>query len=176
MAQSWRGVASGENVMRHPHDDCVLFVCMNNICRSPTLEGVFRSMTAQSGMTRIHVDSAATHDYHVGSPPDERAILAARRRSVDIAGLRARLVGREDFERFGWIFAMDRANLRSLKALCPKEYSGHLGLVLDLVPQLGLREVPDPYYGGAQGFERVLDLAEEASEALVARLAAIRRA
>ncbi len=161
--------------MQYPPEDCVLFVCMGNICRSPTLEGVFRSVAEQSGMTRIHVDSAATHDYHVGAPPDTRAILAAGRRSVDIAGLRARVFSRDDFERFGWIFAMDRANLRALEALRPNEYSGHLGLILDLVPQLGLRDVPDPYYGGTQGFERVLDLAEEASEALVARLAAIRR-
>ncbi len=165
-------VAKVVRMMRREAGTAVLFVCMGNICRSPTLEGVFRTMAAQSGIQRIHVDSAATHDYHTGAHPDERAILAARRRGFDIAALRARTITRADFDRFGWIFAMDRANLRSLGSICPPDYSGHLGLLLDLLPELGLRDVPDPYYGGTQGFERVLDLAEAASEALVARLVA----
>ena len=152
----------------------VLFVCTSNICRSPTVEGVFRSMAAQSGLTNVQVDSAATHDFHVGAHPDERAILAARRRGIDIAELRARMVCGADFERFDWILAMDRTNLATLEAMRPKEFAGWLGLLLDLVPESGLKEVPDPYFGGVQGFERVLDLAEAASAALVGKLAAAR--
>ena len=152
-------------------ESSVLFVCMGNICRSPTAEGVFRTAVAQVGLAhRIHADSAGTGDWHVGDPPDRRAIQAARRRGYDLTTLRARQVEIGDFDRFGWILAMDATNLRRLEAMRPGGYEGHLGLFLDLAPHLGVREVPDPYYGGPEGFERVLDLVESASAALLARL------
>ncbi len=149
----------------------VLFVCLGNICRSPTAEGVFRAALEQVGMaSRIFVDSAGVGDWHVGSPPDRRAIQAAKRRGYDLTKLRARQIDGGDFTRFGWILAMDDSVLRELEGLRPSEFTGHLGLFLDLAPELGVREVPDPYYGGAEGFERVLDLAEAASASLVDRL------
>jgi protein-tyrosine phosphatase len=149
----------------------VLFVCMGNICRSPTAEGVFRAALKQHGLAdRIHADSAGTGDWHIGLPPDRRAIEAARRRGYELGELRARQINASDFARFGWIFAMDRANLRELELIRPHTYSGHLGLFLDVAPSLGVHEVPDPYYGGPDGFERVLDLIEPASAALIERL------
>lgn len=149
----------------------VLFVCMGNICRSPTAEEVFRVAAQRSGLLeQLHIDSAATHGYHAGEPPDHRAIVAARARGYDIAARRARQVEREDFARFHWILAMDQANLRVLTELRPRGYQGHLGLYLDLAPELGTREMPDPYYGGQDGFQRVLDLSEAVSHALVTRL------
>ena len=149
----------------------VLFVCMGNICRSPTAEAVFRAHAARAGLQdRLLIQSAGIGDWHVGQPPDERAILHARRRGYDLSCLRARQVVREDFARFDWILAMDRRNLRELKVLRPADFSGHLGLFLDLVPELGLREIPDPYFGGADGFEKVLELSERASEVLLARI------
>jgi protein-tyrosine phosphatase len=149
----------------------VLFVCLGNICRSPTAEAVFRERAARAGLDKyIHVDSAGTGNWHVGHPPDRRAIAHAARRGYDLAPLRARQVSREDFRRFGWILAMDESNLRDLQGLQPAEFGGHLGLMLDFAPTLGLRDVPDPYYGGVDGFERVLDLLEEASEGLLAQV------
>lgn len=150
----------------------VLFVCMGNICRSPTAEGVFRAVVGRTELRdRLVIDSAGTHGYHAGEPPDRRATRAARARGYDIASLRARQVEPADFERFAWVFAMDQANLTVLTRLRPRGFAGHLGLLLDLVPASGMREVPDPYYGGPEGFEQVLDLAEAASEALVVKLA-----
>jgi protein-tyrosine phosphatase len=144
---------------------------MGNICRSPTAVGVFQSTVARAGLAaRIRAESAGIGNWHKGSPPDERAILAARRRGYDLTELRARQVTTEDFARFGWILAMDRANLVALETMKPREFGGHLGLLLDLVPELGIREVPDPYYGGLQGFEQVLDLVEQASAVLVVRV------
>ncbi|MEO6065082.1 MAG: low molecular weight protein-tyrosine-phosphatase [Lysobacterales bacterium] len=149
----------------------VLFICMANICRSPTVEGVFRAAAIQRGCVEsLTIDSAGTHDYHLGEPPDRRAVLAAVKRGYDIAALNARAVTVEDFSRFDWILAMDQPNLRALEVLRPPDYAGHLGLFLDLLPGIGVREVPDPYYGGAEGFERVLDLAEAGSAALLDRL------
>ena len=149
----------------------VLFVCMGNICRSPTAVGVFHAAVAQAGLAaRIRADSAGIGNWHEGSPPDHRAIQAARRRGYDLTTLRARQVTTDDFAHFGWILAMDRANLAALEAMKPREFDGHLGLLLDFVPELGIREVPDPYYGGLQGFEQVLDLVEQASAALVVRV------
>ena len=149
----------------------VLFVCMGNICRSPTAEGVFRVAATRAGLLdRLQIDSAGTHGYHAGEPPDRRAIVAASARGYDIAARRARQVERDDFARFRWILAMDQANLRVLTELRPRDYQGHLGLYLDLAPELGTREMPDPYYGGPEGFQRVLDLSETVSNALVARL------
>ena len=144
---------------------------MGNICRSPTAESVFRAHATRAGMQhRLRIDSAGIGDWHVGQPPDHRAIVHARRRGYDLSSLRARQVVLEDFVRFDWILAMDLHNLRDLKALRPVSYAGHLGLFLDLVPDAGLREVPDPYFGGAEGFETVLELCERASEALLERV------
>ncbi len=149
----------------------VLFVCLGNICRSPTAEGVFRAALVQVGLAeQVLADSAGIGNWHVGSPPDRRAIQAARRRGYDLTALRGRQVVPADFRRFGWILAMDLSNLRALEELRPPEFSGHLGLLLDLVPAIGVREVPDPYYGGADGFEHVLDLVEQASSELVKRV------
>jgi protein-tyrosine phosphatase len=149
----------------------VLFVCMGNICRSPTAEGVFRRAVDLAGLAdAIHADSAGTGDWHVGSPPDRRAIQAARRRGYDLTALRARQVTASDFTRFDWIIAMDRSNLRTLENLRPPEFGGHLRLLLTFAPELGIEEVPDPYYGGPEGFEQVLDLIERASDGLVAHL------
>jgi protein-tyrosine phosphatase len=156
-----------------PAERSVLFVCMGNICRSPTAEAVFRSRAERAGIARdLFIDSAGTGDWHVGEAPDRRATAAAQKRGYDLAWLRGRQVSEADFVRFGWIFAMDEDNLRRLEELRPPEYDGHLGLFLDLVEDADLREVPDPYYGGPQGFEHVLDLIERASDALIAHLRA----
>jgi protein-tyrosine phosphatase len=153
----------------------VLFVCLGNICRSPTAEGVFRARVARAGLARvIATDSAGTHDYHVGDPPDPRAKAAARRRGVDISDLRGRQVVREDFARFDYLLAMDRSNLRHLARLCPKGAESRLRLFLEFAPGAGIDEVPDPYYGGADGFEHVLDLAEAAAEGLLAHIRDVR--
>jgi protein-tyrosine phosphatase len=149
----------------------VLFVCMGNICRSPTAESVFREQAKRAGvLDRLRIESAGIGDWHVGQPPDERAIAHGRRRGYELASLRARQVRREDFARFDWIIAMDLRNLRDLAALRPADFQGHLGLLLDFVPELGLREVPDPYFGGAEGFESVLELTERACAALLAHI------
>lgn len=154
-----------------PPERSVLFVCMGNICRSPTAEGVFRTTAERAGFAgSLLIDSAGTGNWHVGEPPDRRAIAAAQRRGYDLTRLRARQVSADDFLRFGWIFAMDEDNLTVLSGLRPDDHSGHVGLFLDLLPHADLREVPDPYYGNADGFERVLDLIEQASEALIGRL------
>ena len=146
-------------------------VCMGNICRSPTAEVVFRTRVARAGLaSRVAVASAGTGNWHVGMPPDRRAVAHAAKRGYDLGSVRARQVSREDFERFEWILAMDRGNLRELRALRPPTYRGQLGLFLDFAPHLGLQDVPDPYYGGTLHFERVLDLIEQASDALVAHL------
>ena len=149
----------------------VLFVCMGNICRSPTAETVFREQVKRAGLERsIRIESAGLGDWHVGQPPDERAIAHGRRRGYDLEPLRARQVQRDDFGRFDWILAMDLRNLRELNALRPPGFEGHLGLLLDFAPELGLREVPDPYFGGAEGFEQVLELTEHACAALLAQI------
>jgi protein-tyrosine phosphatase len=149
----------------------VLFVCMGNICRSPTAEGVFRTLAERAGWARrLRIDSAGTHDFHVGEAPDPRAIASAERRGYDIRKLRARQVAPRDFTRFDWILAMDQTNLRRLKELQPNDFDGQIGLLLDVAPKLGMRDVPDPYYGGPDAFERMLDLVEPATEALLARV------
>jgi len=149
----------------------VLFVCLGNICRSPTAEGVFRTAVRRAGLeTRIRIDSAGLGDWHVGSPPDRRAIQAARRRGYDLTALRGRQVEATDFTRFGWILGMDNGNMRALTALRPPDFAGHLGLLLDFAPELGVREVPDPYFGGPDGFDRVLDLIEASTSGLLARV------
>ncbi|HVF62985.1 MAG TPA: low molecular weight protein-tyrosine-phosphatase [Casimicrobiaceae bacterium] len=151
----------------------VLFVCVGNICRSPTAEGVLRHHAMLAGLgDRIEIASAGTGDWHVGEPPDRRAIAHAARRGYDIAEQRARQFSPEDFDRFDWILAMDRTVLRALESMRPRGHRGHLGLFLDVAPKLGVREVPDPYYGGLDGFERVLDLIEEANDSLLDKVRA----
>ncbi|HHI76794.1 MAG TPA: low molecular weight phosphotyrosine protein phosphatase [Gammaproteobacteria bacterium] len=146
----------------------VLFVCMGNICRSPTAHGVFRELVRQEGLEdAIQIDSAGTHAYHVGNPPDQRAQATARNRGIDLSDLRARQVNPEDFERFDYVLAMDEENLVILRELCPPGREERLRLFLDFAPQRPEREVPDPYYGGPQGFEHVFDLVEEAARGLL---------
>lgn len=146
----------------------VLFVCLGNICRSPTAHAVFEARVGQQGLAgRIVVDSCGTGDWHIGHPPDRRAQAEAARRGYDLSPLRARQVGREDFDRFDYILAMDRHNLHTLQAMSPPNFGGHLGLFLDFAPGAGEREVPDPYYGENDGFTHVLNLIEEASDGLL---------
>jgi protein-tyrosine phosphatase len=149
----------------------VLFVCLGNICRSPTAEGVLRAIAAREypGLM-LDVDSAGTADYHVGEPPDRRTVAAARRRGYDLAGLRARQVQSEDFHRFDFVLAMDRANLAALEQLRPEGASARVALFLELGRGL-VEEVPDPYYGGVQDFERVLDLCESGARGFLDSLA-----
>ena len=151
----------------------VLFVCMGNLCRSPMAEGVFRHHVKQAGLDgRIVIDSAGTHDYHVGDPPDPRAQLAAGRRGYDLSMLRGRQVSRADFGAFDYVLAMDQINLRTLERLCPSQHGHKLKLLLEFSDETTLREVPDPYYGGDQGFEHVLDLVEAAAQGLLSHLRA----
>jgi protein-tyrosine phosphatase len=142
----------------------VLFVCMGNICRSPTAEGVFRKVIADKGTEdRFLVDSAGTHAYHVGEPADSRAQQTAKRRGVDLSKIRARKVERSDFEYFDYVLAMDADNYRMLIATSPIEHHHKISLFLDYASQRSEQDVPDPYYGGANGFEHVFDLVEDAS-------------
>lgn len=149
----------------------ILFVCLGNICRSPSAEGVFRHLLSQRAPDfAIEIDSAGTHDYHIGEPPDGRAVSAALRRSIDLSGLRARRVHEEDFERFDLILAMDEENLRELRQRAAPRHHARIRLMMEYAPRAGRTGVPDPYYGGAQGFEEVLDLLEEAAEGLLQEL------
>ena len=150
----------------------VLFVCLGNICRSPTAEGVLRGIAAREfAGVPLYVDSAGTADYHVGDPPDRRTVAAARRRGYDLSSLRARRVAPADFENFDYILAMDRANLAELEQVGQGIIGGRLSLFLEFAPELRVDEVPDPYYGGTEDFERVLDLCEAGARALLRRLA-----
>jgi protein-tyrosine phosphatase len=149
----------------------VLFVCLGNICRSPTAEGVLRHLLAEErGELDIEVDSAGTGDYHLGEPPDVRSQRAANRRGIDLSGLAARQVTRRDFDDFDLILAMDRANLRDLKAMRPEGSRAEVRLFLEYAGEPGQSEVPDPYTGGPEDFERVLDLVMRASRRLIERL------
>jgi len=151
----------------------VLFVCTGNICRSPTADGVFRHLVREAGLeSRVKVDSAGTHDYHVGEPPDERAQHHALRRGYDLSALRARKVAHDDFEQFDLLLAMDRGHLRILQRLAPPEHRHKLRLFMDFATARRLDEVPDPYYGGSRGFEEVLDMVEDAARGLLADLRA----
>ena len=149
----------------------VLFVCTGNICRSPTAEGVFRHVVKQAGLTnQIVTESAGTHGYHVGEPPDPRSQRAAAGRGYDLSEQRARRVERKDFDEFDYVLAMDNDNLGFLRRLCPSQHAHKVRLFLEFSADAGVREVPDPYYGGGAGFERVLDLVEGASKGLLAHL------
>ena len=152
----------------------VLMVCMGNICRSPTAEGVLRARLREAGLHRsVAVDSAGTHGYHTGEAPDPRAIRHAAQRGYDIARLQARPVRPEDFSHFHWLLAMDEANLAWLRSRLPEGAGPRMGLLMEHARRhADVREVPDPYYGAASGFEHVLDLVDDACEGLVARLAA----
>jgi protein-tyrosine phosphatase len=142
----------------------VLVVCTGNICRSPTGEGVLRHLARKRGLAdRIVVRSAGTHDYHVGECPDPRTLEHARRRGYDLSAQRAMQVTPAHFHEYDFILAMDRTHLRQLKALAPRDAPARLGLFLDASARWKGEDVPDPYYGGAQGFEQVLDMVEEAA-------------
>lgn len=147
----------------------VLFVCMGNICRSPTAQGVFAKLVEDQGLADfIVIDSAGTHAYHIGEPPDARASAAAMNRGIDLSSQQARRVSPDDFERFDYVLAMDKDNYEILARSCPSGYEPRLRLFLEFAPDLEAREVPDPYYGGTSGFERVLDMIEQASAGLLA--------
>jgi protein-tyrosine phosphatase len=149
----------------------VLFVCMGNICRSPTAEGVFRKLLAERAPELdVQVDSAGTHAYHIGHPPDVRAQRAAALRGIDLSSQRARRVTEQDFAHFELLLAMDELNRAALFEICPVEYRGRVRLLLEFAPQVGRLEVPDPYYGASNGFEQVLDLVEEAAVGVLEHL------
>ncbi len=149
----------------------VLFVCMGNICRSPTAQGVFRALVEREGLAnRILTDSAGTIAYHVGEPPDRRARETAVKRGIDLSDLRARKAVAKDFEKFDYLLAMDRDNYNELMAICPAGYEDRLYLFMEFAPRQPVQEVPDPYYGGVAGFDRVFDLVEEASLGLLAHI------
>jgi protein-tyrosine phosphatase len=145
----------------------VLFVCMGNICRSPTAEGVFRHKVKQAALEdKISIDSAGTHAYHVGNSPDPRAQEAALRRNIDLSQQRARRVSAEDFKKFDYIIAMDTSNRQDLLSICPAGFEDRIYLFLDFA-ECEEAEVPDPYYGQGRGFEIVLNLVEEAAVGLL---------
>jgi len=156
--------------MNNPERVSILFVCMGNICRSPTAEGVFRHVINEAGLAeRVDVDSAGTHAYHTGEAPDRRAAAAAERRGISLSGIKARRVRDDDFEKHDYIIAMDEDNARHLLEQAPEEHRVKVRLFLSFAA-VAETEVPDPYYGGAAGFERVLDLVEEASRGLLETL------
>ena len=143
----------------------VLMVCLGNICRSPTAEGVFRQRLAQAGI-EAQTDSAGTAAYHIGNPPDPRSQAVAKDYGYPIGDLRARQVSAEDFEAFDWIFAMDQQNYQDLLAIQPANSRATLQRLLDL-PGQDLGQVPDPYYGGDEGFHEVVSLIETAADAWI---------
>jgi len=146
----------------------VLMVCMGNICRSPSAEGVFQKMVNDANLNEyIDVDSAGTHAYHIADEPDPRAINAASNRGYQLDYIRARKVKALDFDKFDYVIAMDNDNHSNLMSICPPGREDRLSLFMSFAPQTGVDEVPDPYYGGTKGFERVLDLIEDASKGLL---------
>jgi protein-tyrosine phosphatase len=146
----------------------VLFVCMGNICRSPTAEGVFNKLLQDRQLSdRFLIDSAGTHAYHVGNSPDDRAQQTAQSRGIELSTIRARQVNNEDFAYFDHILAMDAGNMKNMKQACPSEYHHKLKRFLDFTPEQNERDVPDPYYGGQNGFEHVFDLVEAASNSFL---------
>ena len=147
----------------------ILFVCLGNICRSPTAQGIFEYKLRQASLT-LELDSAGTGDWHIGRPPDPRSQDFARRFGVDLSGQRARLVTPADFQRFDRIYAMDRSNLADLQAMAPVRARARVDLIMRLAPDYGLEEVPDPYYGGDRGFEQVIDMLSVAADRLIEEL------
>jgi protein-tyrosine phosphatase len=149
----------------------IIFVCMGNICRSPTAEGVLRQIArAQALEAQIEIDSAGTIGFHSGEPPDKRAVQHAAKRGYDLSSLRARQINQPDYELFDYILAMDKQNIAWLKKQIPNEYAHKLRLFLDFSEKYRGRDVPDPYYGNANGFETVLDMAEDGAQGLLAHL------
>ncbi|HEY3597260.1 MAG TPA: low molecular weight protein-tyrosine-phosphatase [Paraburkholderia sp.] len=149
----------------------VCFVCLGNICRSPTAEGVMRHQVVEAKLTdRIIIDSAGTGNWHIGEAPDERAQQAARQRGYDLSRLRGRQIGADDFERFDLLIAMDDANVAALNQICPPTHRDKIRLLMEFAPETAVREVADPYFGGGAGFERVLDQCEAACRGLIAAL------
>ncbi|MFC3201088.1 low molecular weight protein-tyrosine-phosphatase [Alteromonas oceani] len=146
----------------------VLFVCLGNICRSPTAEAVFRHKADEAGL-KLTIDSAGTHGYHTGSPPDKRSQAAGQERGYSFKGLKCRRVSDTDFETFDLILAMDQSNLENLREMSDPEHHHKIRLMLDFAGYEN-EEVPDPYYGGKKGFELVLGLIEEASDGLIRAL------
>ncbi|WP_372966063.1 low molecular weight protein-tyrosine-phosphatase [Marinobacter sp.] len=150
-----------------PDPVSVLFVCLGNICRSPSAEGVFRHLVEKQGLSaKLHIDSCGTANWHKGKAPDARAIAAAERRNIDISGLQARQLQAEDLDRFDYVLVMDRSNLADVRDIWHQNGGTEPRLFLEF-GKSGQAEVPDPYYGGQDGFERVLDLIHEASEGLL---------
>ena len=151
----------------------ILVVCTGNICRSPTGEGVLRHLAAKRGLgERVEIRSAGTHDYHVGDGPDPRAVKHARKRGYDLSPLRASQVSPADFQRFDYILAMDRGHLRILRGMAPAGARARVGLFLEASARWKGEDVPDPYYGDVDAFERVLDMVEEAAERWLDRIQA----
>jgi protein-tyrosine phosphatase len=151
----------------------VLFVCMGNICRSPTAEGVFQHHLAAQGLEgQMSVDSAGTHGWHAGNPPDPRSVSAARDRGIDISYVRSRKVRPSDFTEFDYILAMDRDNLNDMVDMAVMNDTARVQLFLEFASDIDATDVPDPYYGGESGFDHVLDLIEAASEGLIAHIRA----
>ena len=151
----------------------ILFVCLGNICRSPTAEGVFRALVEREGLgDQISVDSAGVGSWHIGQSPDPRATAAAQERGIDLSTQRARQVKAQDFDRYDYVIAMDSENHHALSALCPTGQTDRLYTFMQFAPHLGSGDVPDPYYGGENGFEVVLDMIEAASTGLLADIRA----
>jgi protein-tyrosine phosphatase len=149
----------------------VLFVCMGNICRSPTAHGVFRQKVSDQGLAEmVTVDSAGTHNYHPNSPPDERSQAHAAKRGYDLSNLRARQIQEEDFERFDLILVMDWDNLALVQDACPPKHMAKVRRLTEFCIRLDSPVVPDPYYGGSNGFDHVLDLVEDACEGLIGQI------
>jgi protein-tyrosine phosphatase len=155
----------------------ILFVCLGNICRSPMAEGVFRRLVEEEGLAqRFEIDSAGLGAWHLGQAPDDRAQAAARARGIDISGQSARQVRQDDFDRFDLLLVMDRSNLAELKRSAPAEARAKIRPFLDFAPKAGTKDVPDPFYGGTEGFDHALDLIEAAARGLLAELADVESA
>ncbi len=158
--------------MAHPSGQTsILFVCLGNICRSPMAEGVFRQVVADAGLSdRFRIDSCGTGSWHVGRPPDMRAQQALSLRGIDISKQRARQFSRDDFKTFDLLLAMDKSNYNRLLDLAPDLYEPNVRLFLKYAPEMGICEIPDPFFGGPEGFDYVLNLIEVASRGLLAAL------
>ncbi|MGI8740602.1 MAG: low molecular weight protein-tyrosine-phosphatase [Gammaproteobacteria bacterium] len=161
-------VSDVTSMVESPPKVKVLFVCMGNICRSPTAQGVFDKLVADAGLARVIVaDSAGTHAYRIGKSPDKRAVAAASKRGYDLTRQRARRVEPADFSRFDYILAMDDENMHEIRALVAPAAAVNVWLLMDFARQPVHAEVPDPYYGGGGGFERVLDMVEDGAGGLL---------